>query len=117
MRALPFLALLLFTASTDVADAAPPDKVMNEDAACTHLKRYIAKANAIPEAGPPGMDWFCEFAPYEDKRWLLVALRSNRKCDGICSNLMGWYAVERSTGSIHDWNMGEYEVGAALPGQ
>ncbi len=70
--------------------------------------------DGLPETGPVGMGWYCDFATYDDERWYLIALRSNRKCDGICSNLMGWYAVRRSTGAIHDWDMAAYKVGSTL---
>jgi hypothetical protein len=85
------------------------------------LEKRIAKLYRLPETGlVGGPGWFCDFASDGDKDWYLIALRSDRKVDGIlcnginCSNLVGWYAVNRRTGAIHDWDMGEYKVGAAL---
>ena len=60
------------------------------------------------------MGWFCDFSPFGDPRddkWFLIALRSNRKCDGVCSTLMGWFAVDRRTGAIHSFDMAEFEIG------
>lgn len=57
---------------------------------------------------------FVSFSTLGDANWYVIALRSNRKCPGICSNLMGWLAVNRKSGSVHDYDMCELHVGAAV---
>jgi hypothetical protein len=57
------------------------------------------------------MGWFCEStSELAPKNYYLFALRSNRKCDGPCSNLMGWYAIQKSDGGVFEWDMGELKV-------
>lgn len=95
----------------------PSSTPIDQDSACILLKKRISQLDSLPETGPVGMGWFCDFANFQDKRdeqWFLIALRSNRVCDGICSNLMGWYAVDRHNGSIHDADMGKFAVGAEV---
>jgi len=70
--------------------------------------------SALPKDGPVGIGWFCELVPYGENEWFVIALRSNRECDGICSNLMGWYAVDRRTGALHEFDVGEFRVGSEL---
>jgi len=97
--------------------AASPEELLDQDEACVVVKKHVAIEASLPETGPPGMGWFCDFSGFRDsrdERWFLIALRSNRPCDGICSNLMGWYAVERTTGSLHDFDMGENEIGREI---
>jgi hypothetical protein len=116
LAALPLCASLL-----EPALATYPTKTIGETTACTVLEKRIAKLYKLSETGlVGGPRWFCDFASYDDKHWFLIALRSDRKVDGLpcnginCSNLVGWYAVNRHTGAIHDWDMGEFKVGAAL---
>jgi hypothetical protein len=80
------------------------------------LEKRIAKLESLPESGPVGTGWFCDFSTLGDKQWYVIALRSNRQCEGICSNLMGWYAVGRRSGSIHGYDMAELKVGAEVKG-
>ena len=97
--------------------AGSPDNPMDEFAACKLLQKRKAKEHSMPESGPVGMGWFCDFGSFGDPRdsqWFLIALRSNRVCDGICSNLMGWFAINRGLGTIHSFDVGEQEVGPPI---
>jgi hypothetical protein len=97
----------------DPSGAAPQHSI-TKGSACARLKKVVAKLDGIPESGPVGMGWFCDFSTYQEGTTYVIALRSNRKCDGICSNLMGWYAVDWTDGSIHDFDVANMEVGAII---
>lgn len=97
------------------AFAGPPSgTAIDQDSACALLKTRIAQMDSLPDTGPVGMGWFCDFATFDDRRdeqWFLIALRSNRVCNGVCSNLMGWYAVDRLNSSIHDVDIEDFSPG------
>jgi len=95
------------------AEAAPHPSITRESA-CARLKKVVAKLDGIPKSGPVGMGWFCDFSTYREGTAYVIALRSNRKCDGACSNLMGWYAVDWTDGSIHDFDVADMKVGAIV---
>ena len=81
---------------------------------CSLLKRKVARLESLPESGPPGGGWFCDFSSLSGNRWFVVALRSNRSCGGDCSNLLGWYAVNRRNGEIHSYDIAKLRVGLPL---
>jgi hypothetical protein len=113
VRSSSALPLLLCFASLAPCHATPPSGLTQQDA-CTLLQKRISKVRGLPESGPIGMGWFCDFSDLGNKHWYVIALRSNRQCEGICSNLMGWYAVNRVSGSIHQYDMAELKVGSKL---
>ncbi len=43
--------------------------------------------------------------------YYVLALHSTRKCDGICSTHMGWFAVQKATGRVFEWDMVEDKLG------
>lgn len=115
----PVLSMLTAVALTVIVpiQAAPPSDASAKDIACGQLKKTVAAHDGLPESGPVGMGWFCEFVPIgdgRDKDWYVIALRSNRKCDGVCSNLMGWYSVDRRNGEVHEFDVNENAVGAKI---
>ena len=111
---LPFALLLCVTALAP-CHAGPPAAILTQQDACSLLKKRIAKLENLLESGPAAAGgWFCDFSTSEDNQWYVIALRSNRQCEGICSNLMGWYAVNRSSGSVHRYDVAELRVGAEV---
>lgn len=70
--------------------------------ACRALQKAIAERENLPEAGPPGVGWFCDFVPSKDPGLYVIALRFGRPQP--YSNLLGWYAVARATGTISRWD-------------
>jgi len=92
---------------------ATASHAVTQDRACTRLKWVISKLERIPESGPVGLGWYCEFATPVGTSYV-IALPSNRKCDGICSDLMGWYAVDWRNGAVHDFDVANMEVGALV---
>lgn len=118
MKTHKFSLLLAFALSAPLsALAAPPSGSSRQDASCGHLKKVIAAHDGLAEAGPAGLGWFCDFAQTGselDDEWYVIALRSNRTCEGICRNLMGRYAVHRESGEVHEFDINEFTVGARL---
>jgi hypothetical protein len=41
----------------------------------------------------------------------VIALRPNRECPGVCSNLMGWHAVAWKDESVRDFDPGKMQIG------
>jgi hypothetical protein len=74
--------------------------VHSQKAACELLKNRIAKIYDLPTTGPPNLGWWCEFSSNWNPELYVIGLRSGRKCPGMCSNLMGWYAVRKISGEI-----------------
>jgi hypothetical protein len=114
MRLSYYFALLLCITALAPCRVALPVGALTRQDACSVLEQRIAKLKHLPTTGPAGIGWFCDFSTLEDKEWYVIALRSNRRCEGICSNLMGWYAVNRSSGSVHHYDVAELQVGAEV---
>ena|ERR1700734_3902095 len=87
---------------------------ISRTAACARLQARVAQISGLPVSGPVGLGWYCEFANSTDIGWFVIALRSGRHCDGICSNLMGWYSVKKSSGNVHEYNVADMSIGAPL---
>jgi hypothetical protein len=112
MRAVSVLMICLSVLAQAPSGAA--SQSISKESACARLKKVVAMLDGISESGPVGMGWFCDFSAYRQGPIYVIALRSNRKCDGPCSNLMGWYAVDWTNGSIHDFDVAEMKVGATI---
>lgn len=87
---------------------------LNKASSCSLLKAKASRLDSLPETGPPGAGWYCDFSSLSGNRWFVVALRSNRSCGGDCSNLMGWYAINRRSGEIHSYDITKLRVGPTL---
>ena len=105
------LALLVAFALNDGAEAGVR---LTKAFSCSLLQKTVARLDSLPDSGPPGAGWFCDFSKLSSSRWFVVALRSNRACGGDCSNLMGWYAINRRSGEIHSYNIVKLRVGSRL---
>ena len=94
------------------ADAGP---VRTKRAACDLVKASVVASGVFP----PGRIGHCEVTPGDGSRagFYVMSLHSNRRCDYICSTNMGWYAVQRSTGRVFEWDMAEDRPGPPLPTQ
>jgi hypothetical protein len=75
---------------------------LDTGAACRVLQKAVAERDNLPETGPPGVGWFCDFAPSKDPGLYVIALRSGKPLP--YTNLMGWYAVARANGTISRWD-------------
>jgi hypothetical protein len=110
MRAVSVL-MILVCAWAQAPCIAATTKAISQEAACVRLKKVVAKLDG---SGPVGLGWFCDFSTAQSDTAYIIALRSNRKCDGVCSNLMGWYAVDWADGSVYDFDVADMKVGASL---
>jgi hypothetical protein len=101
MRVVALLAVTLLVSGAN-ADSTPAKggSVHSQRAACALLKRRVSELDKLPVTGPPGIGWYCDFIPSGDKDLYAIGLRSGRICPEICSNLMGWYAVRKSSGEV-----------------
>ena len=87
-------------------DAAP---VRTANAACERVKTRVSAVEHFPVS----VIAFCDTTAVADSPngFYLLALHSNRKCDGICSTNMGWFAVEKRTGRVFEWDVAEMKLG------
>ncbi len=94
------LAVVVLAASTTQGFTREP---LDTGAACRTLQKAVSARDNLPEAGPPGVGWFCDFAPSKDPALYVIALRSGKPLP--YTNLMGWYAVTRANGTISRWDV------------
>jgi hypothetical protein len=113
MRMTLFGSLALLALALTVNGSAVASGRLGKAASCSLLKQKVARLDSLPETGP-GSGWFCDFSNLSGGLWFVVALRSNRTCNGNCSDLMGWYAVNRRNGEIHAYDIARLRVGLAL---
>mgnify|MGYP000905521450 FL=1 len=96
-------------ASLAPANAVP---VGSAQEACTLVKaRFTVRSNF-----PMSRIGSCDFIPTTDspRGFYVLSLQSTRQCEGICSTLLGWFAVELQSGRVFNWNVGQWELGAEL---
>jgi hypothetical protein len=82
---------------------------LDSGAACHLLQKAIARRDNLPESGPPDVGWFCDIAPSKDPAVYVIALRTSKPRPQ--GNLIGWYAVVRSSGDVHEWNVSTQRIG------
>ena len=95
------------SSSPTLADSPP---VNSEEAACTAVKARVAARDDFPVSRVA----FCDFSMDPPVGFYVLALQSTRRCEGICSRNMGWFAIERSSGRVFEWNVAEWELGAKV---
>jgi len=114
LTALAPLSVLLLFATGIIAPAEPirAAPVHSEKAACDRVK---ARASAV-QRFPVSLVASCDPIGQRDspKGFYVLALHSNRQCDGICSSNMGWFAVEKATGRVFEWDVAEMKLGRPL---
>jgi len=91
-------------------------KVGTSDQACALLKERMAVHDRIPHDAV-NKTWFCDVTSDPDNdhpEWWVIGLRSFRQCDGICSNLRGWFAVNRENAEIREWDMADFAIGDSI---
>ena len=109
------LALLLAASLWQQPDAAQGVRVATAEAACARVKAFFTQERQVPD----GVIGYCDPIDAADSPdgFYVLGLRSTRECDYICSNLMGWFAVERTTGRIFDWDDAEWRAGEPIDAQ
>lgn len=91
------------------ARASIADEVLPEPKACSLLMQRMATHDGLPQS-KVNETWFCDVTLDPDNShpdWWVIGLRSFRQCGGICSNLRGWFGVNRRSGEIREWDMSE----------
>jgi hypothetical protein len=98
------VSLLQWPAATAAAPTAVAP-VKSEKEACDLTKTTVAARDHFPVSKVA----FCDIVVPEaqPKGYYVLALHSNRKCDGICSTHMGWYGVEKATRRVYEWDINE----------
>jgi hypothetical protein len=98
--------------SLALADQLNPD----ESKACSLLMERMAVHDGVAPSQVTET-WFCDVTVDPGNShpdWWVIGLRSFRQCDGPCSNLRGWFGVNRKTGEIREWDLNEYAPGAPI---
>ena len=86
--------------------AAP---VATANAACDQTKAFVLARGDFPVSAIA----FCDTVSPDSspKGYYVLALHSRRDCDGICSTNMGWFAVQKATGRVFEWDVAEQKLG------
>ena len=104
------LSILSIAAGTNgYCDASADD---TPQAACAALMIRVAALGGLPESGPPGLGWSCDTSRSQVDGYYVIALRSRRPAP--YSNLMGWYAVERHTHAVYEYDVANMKIGLPL---
>jgi hypothetical protein len=102
-------AAILMACTSPTTDAS---KALSEPQACDAVKSSVQSR----AGGPIPKATTCDFLEPADspKGYYVLALHSNRVCDGICSDNMGWFAVDRAKGDLFEWDVGEDRLGPPI---
>jgi len=106
------VALVAATALWVCAPAKAHQPVVSDDQACERVMAVLAANTTYRAEQMAGCDGGVsdEFPGY-------YVLRVNAHCrdpQGCGSVLLGWYAVEAASGAVHDWDVGEWRIGARI---
>lgn len=106
------VAYLLAASLWQAAEAPHEQRVATAEAACSRVTAVVTEHHQVPA----GVIGYCDHIQKEDSPagFFVLALRSTRECDYICSNLMGWFAVQASTGQVFDYEVGESRIGEPI---
>jgi hypothetical protein len=93
----------------------PPAPLANAEAACTVATARVTAARGLTL----GHVASCDPARAEDSpaSYHLLGLRAVCNQELCGSTLMGWFAVEKATGVVFEWDMAEGQVGAEVGGE
>jgi hypothetical protein len=105
--ALLIAAGVLLTAGQ--GNAAP---VKTAKAACDVVKAQVSASRHFPISAVA----FCDIIPEREspRAYYVLALHSRRNCEGICSTNMGWFAVQKPTGRVFEWDVAEEKLGPSV---
>lgn len=87
-------------------------RVETPEAACTIVKARVSASRNFPTS----IIASCDTIPADasPKNLYVLALHSKRKCEGICSTNMGWFAVQKATGLVFEWDGAEGKQGLPI---
>lgn len=109
------VAMFVAALATAPASSVPPNtatSVMTEDAACNSVKARVAAVRHFEVSIIASCDLIVEDAQPEGL--YVLALHSNRKCEGICSTNIGWFAIQKATGRVFEWDVADWKLGRPI---
>lgn len=86
----------------ELRDPCPP-RVISEEEACALTISSVATRLEFPTSNA-----YCDHVPAVGRQpFRVLELRANRECPGggICSEHVGWYAVDQSTDLVYRWDV------------
>src|SRR5882672_3648934 len=101
--------LMLAATTSSEASSHVQAGLLSSAKACEVLQKRMAIHDGVPRQ-QINTTWYCDVTSdqYNNHlQWWVIGLRSFRKCDGICSNLRGWFAVRRTSGEVREWNVAD----------
>jgi len=106
-----FLSIAMIHLAPSPVNAAP---VSSRQAACQVVKSVIHQRLSPATS----IRLFCDIIPADSglAGFYVLSVHSGRQCDGICSSNMGWFAVEKASGKIFEWDVGEWKLGPRVKG-
>jgi hypothetical protein len=84
---------------------------LGNKAACARLIHVYGLHNLHSDETTPGAKPWCDCSSTIYYRYAILALHSDRRCSYGCSSLAGYFAVDRRTGVIYGWDIGEDRLG------
>src|ERR1051325_9366107 len=113
--AVTVVALMLLTSLDPSVAVAGPKSVRTPNAACERVKTVVAARGHFDVRKIA----FCDIISKSKspRGYYVLALHSDRQCEGICSSNMGWYAVQAASGGAFEWDVSEMTVGPPIPAQ
>lgn len=115
IRANGVVLLLAGLAIAGAGCARPPsDVVTGTEAACTLATAQVTAARGLP----PGHVASCDPVREGESPAGYQVLGLRAVCDqDLCgSTLMGWFAVEKATGTVFEWDVAEWRLGPEVDG-
>jgi hypothetical protein len=104
------LVALLIARGANATNEQNPLRLSNAAACSVLVSAFPPEALRSDETVPGAKPW-CDGASDLKSPYAVIGLHSNRRCDYICSSLVGWFAVERTTGRIYLWEVAEMTLG------
>lgn len=99
------LLLTVMVLSSVGCAGTPADAVTSAEAACSVATSRVTAERQLPTAHVAQCDPVSEADSPEG--YYVLALRAHCR-EALCgSTLMGWFAVEKATGTVYDFDVGE----------
>jgi hypothetical protein len=107
-----FLKSLLAATLCGCSSQANTVAVGSDERACELAKRAVAEAGDFSPSQIAG----CDVSLDEETHKRHYVLRLNGYCrEEICGSvLLGWYAVDRITAQVSEWDVAEWKLGRPL---
>ena len=104
--------MMVAGATLAFAPSAHASPVKTDGAACGVAKARVAARLHRPLSSIP----FCETLRAADspRGFYILALRGRCREEICGSTLIGWYAVQKRTGRVFEWDVGEWRLGASI---